>query len=151
MVVGAVAAKLPWFSQKLAEPMGRWMFKADTRAAVLLRSGGWLSAIAGVVLGGLMLIEGYQDMSLSKTYGVLMLTAGLMSIIAAPLLLSGVGIPVAAVLLLLVAVVTVVAAWLKPDQIERWIDRALHYGVNETGAFIDLDEQALALTSVGGR
>uniref|UniRef100_UPI0039C290C4 hypothetical protein n=1 Tax=Stenotrophomonas maltophilia TaxID=40324 RepID=UPI0039C290C4 len=28
MLLGEIGSKLPWFSQKLAEPMGRWAFRA---------------------------------------------------------------------------------------------------------------------------
>jgi len=58
MLLGEIGSKLPWFSQKLAEPLGRWAAYAQTRAAAVYASGRWLSGIAGMVLGGLTIYEG---------------------------------------------------------------------------------------------
>lgn len=141
MVMGEVGTKLPWFSQKLAEPMGRWMFRADTKAAVVKAGGRWLSGVAGVVLGALTIYEGYKDYELSHLYGTAMLVGGAMTGGAAYLMLVGFTGPLAIILLILAAVVTVVVAWLKPDEVERWLDKTIHFGRNVSGVFGTLDAQ----------
>jgi hypothetical protein len=141
MVMGEVGTKLPWFSQKLAEPMGRWMFRADTKAAVVKASGRWLSGVGGVVLGGLTIYEGYKDYGLSNLYGTGMMLGGVMTGAAAYLMWIGFTGPLAIILLILAAVVTVVVAWLKPDEVERWLDKTIHFGKNASGVFGSLDAQ----------
>ncbi|WWW35912.1 T6SS effector BTH_I2691 family protein [Stenotrophomonas rhizophila] len=148
IVLGEMGSKLPWLSRTLAEPMGRWMFKASTRAAVLQAGGRWLSGGAGGIVGALSVWEGYKDMQLSKGYGIAMISGGLALMISAALILFGALVPVATVLFIFAAIVTVIAAWLKPDQIERWLDRAMHFGKNKTGVFPDITSQSTELVNL---
>ncbi|WP_422508138.1 T6SS effector BTH_I2691 family protein [Stenotrophomonas sp. GZD-301] len=148
MVMGEVGTKLPWFSQKLAEPMGRWMFRADTKAAVVKAGGRWLSGVAGVVLGALTFADGYRDAKLNRAYGISMMGLGFVGALASALMMSGYGIPVAIILLIVVAIVTVVVAWFKPDGVQRWLDKTMHFGGNKTGCFADLESQNAALRAL---
>ena len=141
MLVGELGSKLPWLSQTLAEPMGRWAFRAKTRAAVVHAAGRWLSGISGVVLGGLTAYEGARDFELSPGYGLGMMAGGVLTIASSILLLAGAALPAAIVLLVIASVITVVVGWMKPDEVERWIDRSTHFGLNRAGEFIDIDEQ----------
>lgn len=150
MLLGELGSKLPWFSQTLAEPMGRWAFRAKTRAAVVHAAGRWLSGAAGVVLGGLTLYEGARDFKLDAVYGVGMIAGGIATMIAAGLLLWGVAIPLALILLLVAAVVTVVVGWFKPDEIERWMDRTLHFGSNDVDSFPTAEDQLVAMKDLRG-
>jgi len=115
MLLGEIGAKLPWFSQKLAEPLGRLAFRAATRAAAVSATERWLSGIAGMVLGGLMVYEGARDFKLDAVYGIGMVTGGVATMIAAALLLWGAAIPLALILVLVAAVVTVVVGWFKTE------------------------------------
>ncbi|MDI9271940.1 hypothetical protein, partial [Stenotrophomonas sp. PFBMAA-4] len=142
MLLGEIGAKLPWFSQRLAEPLGRWAFRAMTRAAVVSAGGRWLSGIAGMVLGGLTVYEGVRDFELSRVYGIGMMISGLATFFASFLILAGAALPLAILLMIVAAVVAVVVAWFKPDDVERWLDRSLHFGMNGSGSFRDIDEQA---------
>lgn len=147
--VGALGNRLPWTSQKLATPMGRWMFNASTRAEVVMAGGRWLSGIAGVVVGVLAIYEGASDLKLNRTYGILMVAGGLASIVSAVMILSGALMPIAVLLMILAAIVTVVVAWFKPDEIERWLDKAMHFGKNSADEFSDLESQAAAIENFG--
>jgi hypothetical protein len=149
MVMGEVGTKLPWFSQKLAEPMGRWMFRADTMAAVVKASGRWLSGVAGVVLGGVTVYEGYKDSRLSKHYGRATMISGLAAIGSAVLLTTSWSGPIAIVLLLFAASVAIAVAWFKPDEVERWLDKVMHFGKNGTGTFESVEVQSDALKRIG--
>lgn len=149
MVMGEVGTKLPWFSQKLAEPMGRWMFRADTKAAVVKASGRWLSGVAGVVLGGVTVYEGYKDSRLSKHYGRATMISGLAAIGSAVLLTTSWSGPIAIVLLLFAASVAIAVAWFKPDEVERWLDKVMHFGKNGTGTFESVEVQSDALKRIG--
>ncbi|WP_414496687.1 hypothetical protein, partial [Stenotrophomonas maltophilia] len=131
----------PWFSQKLAEPMGRWAFRAQTRAAVVFAAGRWLSGIAGMVLGGLAIYEGARDSKLNKGYGFALGLSGTLSVVSSLLVLFAMAIPLAIILMIIAAAITVVVAWFKPDDTEHWMDRALHFGKNAAGEFQGMDEQ----------
>ncbi|WP_414556034.1 hypothetical protein, partial [Stenotrophomonas forensis] len=141
MLLGEIGAKLPWFSQRLAEPLGRWAAYAQTRAAAVYAAGRWLSGIAGMVLGGLTVYEGARDFELAPSYGIGMMFSGGLTMAASFLVLSGYALPLAIVLMIVAAVVAVVVAWFKPDDIERWIDGALHFGRNKSRTFDSIDEQ----------
>jgi len=141
MLLGEIGAKLPWFSQRLAEPLGRWAAYAQTRAGAVYAAGRWLSGIAGMVLGGLTVYEGARDFELAPSYGIGMMFSGGLTMAASFLVLSGYALPLAIVLMIVAAVVAVVVAWFKPDDVERWIDGALHFGRNKSRTFDSIDEQ----------
>lgn len=148
MLLGEIGSKLPWFSQKLAEPLGRWAFRAKTRAAVVFAAGRWLSGIAGMVLGGLAVYEGARNFKLARSYGIGMIISGLATFFASFLILAGAALPLAILLMIVAAVVAVVVAWFKPDEVERWLDRTLHFGMNSSGCFHDIDEQSSILKTL---
>lgn len=148
MLLGEIGSKLPWFSQKLAEPMGRWAAYAQTRAAAVYAAGRWLSGIAGMVLGGLTVYEGARDFKLARSYGIGMIISGLATFFASFLILAGTALPLAILLMIVAAVVAVVVAWFKPDEVERWLDRTLHFGMNSSGCFHDIDEQSSVLKTL---
>jgi hypothetical protein len=150
ILLGEVGAKLPWFSKTLAEPMGRWMYNAGTRAAVLRAGGQILSSVAGILLGALAIYEGAKDLSLNIGYGIAMGALGAAMIVFSFLALSGVGMPAAVLLMIATAVVTVVVAYFKPDDVERWLDKAIHFGVNGKGAFDSIEMQKSALDGLRG-
>ena len=141
MLLGEIGSKLPWFSQKLAEPLGRWAAYAQTRAAAVYASGRCLSGIAGMVLGGLTIYEGARESKLNKAYGFGLGLSGTLSVVSSLLVLFGMAIPLAIILMIIAAAITVVVAWFKPDDTERWMDRALHFGKNAAGEFQGVDEQ----------
>lgn len=147
--VGALGKKLPWLSQKLEIPMGKLMFRAETRAAVLAGVGRWLTAAGAFVAGVVTFQDGWNDRKLNKIYAGGMMAAGALSVIAAWMLLWSWAVPVAIVMLIVVAVITIVVAWFKPDEIERWLDKAIHFGRNGSGVFDDLKEQGEAMNAFG--
>lgn len=147
-VVGSAGNRLPWFSQKLSRP-NRWFLRsATTRAQVIAGVGRYLTGIGGVVAGGLAVTEGLEDVSLSKVYGVGMIAGGIVSMVASAVLFSGAFAPVAIVLLVLAAVVTLVVAWFKPNDVERWLDKSIHFGRNSSGKFSDIEDQGISMKSI---
>jgi hypothetical protein len=98
-----------------------------------------------MILGALTITEGISDFSLDKVYGGLMISSGLATAFAALMMLFGWAVPVAIALMLIAATVTIVVAWFKPDEIERWLDKALHFGSNNKGAFTHLSLQMAEL------
>ena len=89
-----------------------------------------------------------EDVSLSKVYGVGMIAGGIVSMVASALLFSGAFAPVAIVLLVLAAVVTLVVAWFKPNDVERWLDKSIHFGRNSSGKFSDIEDQGISMKSI---
>lgn len=148
IVLGEVGAKLPWLSRTLAEPMGRWMYKAGTRAAVLRAGGQILSGVAGMLLGALTFYEGGKDQPLNAGYGLVMKAVGIAMVASSFLMLTGLGTPIAMCLMIAAAVVSIVISFFKPDEIERWLDKVMHFGLNETGSFEDMPEQNGSLSEL---
>jgi hypothetical protein len=152
---GTAAKSIPWGSQKLAQPLGRLMLNAASRAEVVIAGGKWLGAIGGFVSGVLMVSDGLEDGALNKKYGIAMAGLGLTSILLSGLIIFGVAIPFAILMLILVAIVSVVVGFFKPDEMEKWLDKSVHWGQNKSGEFSSLDEQsnalkAMATTAKGG-
>lgn len=141
ILLGEVGSKLPWLSQKLAEPMGRWMYSASTRAAVVHSSGRLLSGLAGMLIGVLSIYEGAANYSLSKSYGIGMIASGALAFVSSVMMMLGWAFPVALVLFLLSIVVSVAVAWLRPNEVQLWLDRCMHFGKNERVAFETIDIQ----------
>lgn len=78
-----------------------------------------------------------------------MVALGMATIVFSFMTLSGVGIPAAVLLMIATAVVTVAVAYFKPDDVERWLDKVIHFGVNGSGAFDNIEMQEAALISLG--
>lgn len=147
-VVGAAGNRLPWFSQTLSRP-GRWFLRnANTRAALIAGVGRLLTSVGSVVMGAVAIAEGYKDQGLDAGYGYTMVFTGMVSIAAAILIFAGVALPIAVVLLIIAAVVATVVAWFKPDEAQRWLDKAMHFGRNSSGAYPDLEEQGRAMKTL---
>ncbi|MCE7032253.1 hypothetical protein LY625_06410 [Lysobacter sp. GX 14042] len=147
-VVGAAGNRLPWLSQTLSRP-GRWFLRnANTRAALIAGVGRVLTGVGGVITGVVMMAEGYQERALNHSYGTAMIAVGFMSILAALMIFGGFFVPVAIVLLILVAVVTVVVSWFKPNEMQRWLDRVMHFGKNDSDVFPSLEMQGDALVAM---
>ena len=150
-VAGRFGEGLPWLSQRLDKPRGRWLHNANTRAGLVASVGRWLAGIGGVLLGGLMIFDGYHDRNLSRGYAIAAMGMGVASIIVGILLFSsssGPGVVIGIVLSILVAVVATVVSWFKPDEIQRWLDKVLHFGRNRSGVFSDFDEQMDAQATI---
>src|SRR5690606_39152988 len=147
-LVGAAGNRLPWFSQKLSRPAGRWLQRAPTRAALIAGVGRLLTGVGSTVTGVVAISEGYADQRLNAGYGYTMIFAGIASIAASILVLSGTAIPVAIALLVISAVVAAVVAWFKPNQVQRWLDMAMHFGKNSSGAYLDIGEQGSAMKAI---
>lgn len=147
-LTGALTKNLPWGSQKLAQPMGRLMAGATMRAEVVMASGKWLGAAAGFVAGALTLKEGLEDIDLDFNYGFAMLSIGAVSMALAIFVLFGWFLPFAGIAFILLAIVTVIVGCFKPDDIERWLDKTLHWGKNGSGKFSSMLEQTNAIKAL---
>lgn len=79
-----------------------------------------------------------------------MMGLGLVGALASALTMSGYRVPVASILLIVVAITTVVVAWFKPDGVQRWLDKTMHFGGSDSGRFADLESQNPALGALRG-
>ncbi|MCF7752236.1 hypothetical protein KQ945_15865 [Bacillus subtilis subsp. subtilis] len=148
ILLGEVGAKLPWLSKTLAEPMGRWMSSASTRAALLAAGGRLLSGLAGMVIGALTFYQGYRDYPLNRVYGATMMIGGTAGAAGAFLILVGAAIPLGTLLMIIAAVLTIAVAWMVPNEVECWLDMAVHFGNNERGVFDSWSAQAKAMQAL---
>lgn len=147
-VVGTLSKNLPWGSQKLALPMGRLMLNASTRAEMVVAGGKWLGAIGAFVAGALMTKEGIDDYSLNKSYGIVVGLLGVTTMGLALAVLFGIAVPFSIIAFVVIAIVTVVVGFFKPDDMERWLDKTLHWGKNANGKFSSMLEQGNAIKTL---
>jgi hypothetical protein len=145
---GILSKNLPWGSQKLAQPMGRLMLNASTRAEAVIAGGKWLGAAAAFVAGALTLKEGLEDIKLNFNYGFAMFSIGVVSMALAIFVLFGWVVPFSIVAFIVLAIVTVVVGFFKPDDMERWLDKTLHWGNNAKGKFSTMLEQTNAIKAL---
>ncbi|WP_234420558.1 hypothetical protein, partial [Xanthomonas fragariae] len=148
---GTAAKSIPWGSQKLAQPLGRLMLNAASRAEVVIAGGKWLGAIAAFVAGVIMINEGSADYSVNRAYGISIMSLGAASVALSFMILFGWMAPVAILMLILIAVLSVVVSLFKPDEVERWLDKAMHWGINGSGRFSSLEDQQLAITKFSAK
>lgn len=101
-----------------------------------------------MIAGVLMVAEGYRERPLSRLYGTAMMTIGSVYAAAVLMILGGLSVPLAIVLFILAAVVTVVVSWFAPDDVQRWLDKVMHFGKNASGVFPDSEAQREALCAM---
>lgn len=134
---------------RLHTPLGPEVLVAERLSGLEAVDAGFrLTGIGGVVVGGAMVAEGISEREISPLYGSAMVVTGGAIFIASVLMFTGFGIPVAIVLMILASIVTVVLAWFKPDEVQRWLDKTLHFGNNASGAFPGLEAQGNAMTAL---
>ncbi len=146
--MGVLSKNLPWGSQKLAQPMSRLMLNAATRAEMVVAGGKWLGAIGAFVAGFLMTKEGLADKNLNLGYGISMFVMGLTSMALAVFVLFGWAVPFSIIAFIVIAIVTVVVGFFKPDDMERWLDKTLHWGNNASGKFSSMLDQSNAIKTL---
>lgn len=146
--MGVLSKNLPWGSQKLAQPMGRLMLNAATRAEIVVAGGKWLGAIGAFVAGFLMTKEGLEDRSLNLGYGITMFVLGITSMALAVFVLFGWAVPFSIIAFIVIAIVAVVVGFFKPDDMERWLDKTLHWGNNASGRFSSMLDQSNAIKAL---
>ncbi|WP_159087678.1 hypothetical protein, partial [Xanthomonas fragariae] len=111
----------------------------------------WLGAIAAFVAGVIMINEGSADYSVNRAYGISIMSLGAASVALSFMILFGWMAPVAILMLILIAVLSVVVSLFKPDEVERWLDKAMHWGINGSGRFSSLEDQQLAITKFSAK
>lgn len=138
-----------WGSSKLAKPLMRTTFNLTTRASVLSFAGRALGAAASVVSGVLAIWEGVEAFGLDRTYGVTMILLGAGMVLAGILIFVASTSPVGFVLSLVIALIMFVVGFLKPDDIDKWLDKTIGFGNGEKGVFASLQEQMKAMEAIG--
>lgn len=138
------SAALPGFASRLMPVL-------SSRAAGISLLGRLAGAVGGVITGLLLIWEGIQDFSLSPGYAGIMISLGLsiiwVSWAVASMTLGGVpGFFIA----LLIALVALVVSFMKKDEIERWLDKAIDFGNHAKGSFDTEKVQWDAMQALGG-
>ncbi|HBK45298.1 MAG TPA: hypothetical protein DDZ67_02440 [Xanthomonadaceae bacterium] len=136
-------AALPAFAARL-------MPKVASRAAAASLLGRLAGAVGGIITGLLLINEGVEDFSLNPVYGITIIISGasiiVISCLVAAMVISGM---VGFILALLVALFSLIVGFLKSDEIERWLDKTINFGNNESGVFSDERAQFDAIRALG--
>ncbi|MCY1238588.1 hypothetical protein D9M72_513330 [compost metagenome] len=115
---------------------------------MVVAGGKWLGAIGAFVAGFLMTKEGLADKNLNLGYGISMFVMGLTSMALAVFVLFGWAVPFSIIAFIVIAIVTVVVGFFKPDDMERWLDKTLHWGNNASGKFSSMLDQSNAIKTL---
>ena len=148
--VGAALRKTRWGGMRLAKPMGNTIFSLTTRAAALGFAGKLAGTIGAVITGVLAIWEGVEEWSLSPVYGTTMIILGAGMLLAGYLVIAVAASPAGIVLALVLALIMILVGFLKKDEIQKWLDRAIEFGHNKVRQrFVSVIEQLQAMESLG--
>ncbi len=142
-----VAKKHPWWAGSHGIRLRALSGQLSSRAGLLGGIGKFLGAAAGLIGGTLSIIDGYQDIGLSRGYGICMIVLGLASIIAAILLFTTFAF-VGLIIGLVVAIITLIVAYFKPTKIQKWLD-ASYFGKHKSRKFDTLQDEMSGLQALG--
>ena len=138
-----------WGSTQLARQLTFGTQRISSRAMALGFVGRVIGAAASVVGGVLAIWEGIETYDVNRAYGVTMILLGAGMVAAGLLMLIASASPVGFVLALLLAMIMLVVGFLKPDDIEKWLDKAIGFGRGGQGAFDSIEEQLEAMKMIG--
>lgn len=141
-----VAKKHPWWVGTHGIRLRALSGQLSTRAGLLGGLGKFLGAAAGFIGGTLNIIDGYQDIGLSRGYGICMIGLGLASIIAAILLFTTFAF-VGLIIGLVVAIITLIVGYFKPTKIQKWLD-ACYFGKHKSKKFEGLQQETEGLKAL---
>ncbi|RBC09316.1 hypothetical protein BRO02_17365, partial [Xanthomonas oryzae pv. oryzae] len=149
---GTVLEKTPWGQTRLS-----WQFRFQ--AVVIESRAGWftgmgkLMGVVGGVIGGILAIkDGVATYKKHPVIGLLLGGLGLLSVVAAIMLLftslAGVGLVIG----ILIAIIMSVVYWIKPNAIQDWLVDT-QFGLADQGGgsgskFTSLAQQQLALEAL---
>jgi hypothetical protein len=136
-----------WGATPLAKPIHRRFIRLATRADVIGFTGKLIGAAGGIMGGILSIYDGWNDMDYNKAYGRTMIGLGFASIVAAALMFTALA-PLGFILAIVIAIVMVVVGFFKPDDINKWLARTMHFGNSSGNRFPNFDVQSKAFAAL---
>ncbi|MGE8289194.1 MAG: hypothetical protein ACN6RG_14635, partial [Stenotrophomonas sp.] len=145
--IGARLGAIGSMSEKLGAPMGRLMQGASTRSAIVVSVGRWIGLAGGLVSGVIMIGDGLSS-KINPAYSLVTVALGISAVVAGFMIFFSWAVPVAVIIIIVSAVVGFFVSKFKPDDIQIFLDKTLHWGLNVDGRFATLDEQSARLTAL---
>lgn len=136
-----------WGSTPLARQLTFGTQRISSRAMALGFVGRAIGAAGAVVGGGLAIWEGWQDLAINPIYGGAMIALGIGTLLAGWLMLTA--SPFGFVLGLILALIMFVVGFLKPDDVEKWLDKTIAFGRGGQKAFDSIEAQIEAMKAIG--
>jgi hypothetical protein len=126
----------------LAKQYKFFAIEIKTRAGWFTGVGKLLGAISGVIYGALAIKDGAELWNNHKGLAILSFSAGITSIILGIITIVDVGASTIVLGLagLVVAIVLIVVAWIKPNAIQDWLERTMDFGKGEKKFDSPLDQ-----------
>lgn len=147
---GAAVRTTNWGGGRLAPRLGWSIARVSTRAEALGFAGRMIGTVGAVVSGALAVWEGVVEWNSSRNYAIGMIGLGLGMIAVGVLLFVGViGGVVALVAAFVLALIMFVVGFLKNDEIQKWLDKAIDFGRHRDGVFPNIEAQFEALHALG--
>lgn len=139
-----------WGSSRLARQLTFGTQRITNRAMALGFAGRLVGAGASVVGGVLAIWDGIENYDTNRAYGVTMILLGTGMVAAGLLMLVASAAPIGFLLALLLAMLMFVVGFLKPDDIDKWLGKAIAFGRGGQERFESIEAQIEAMSAIGG-
>lgn len=113
-------------------------------------AGKLVGTLGSVVSGVLAVWEGFENRKISPLYGRTMMAMGVgMVLVGLLLYFSVITGGMAFIAALVLSLIMFVVGFIKKDEIERWLDKAIGFGGHRDGVFATIKLQEEALNALG--
>lgn len=148
---GAGLRNTAWGRMRLAPRVGYGAAMISiTRARALSLAGKLIGTVGAVVSGVLVVWEGFENIQVSPLYGRTMMAMGVgMVLVGILLYFSVITGGIAFIAALILSLITFVVGFLKKNEIEKWLDKAIGFGGHRGGMFANIARQEEALNALG--
>ncbi|MBU3009748.1 T6SS effector BTH_I2691 family protein [Cobetia amphilecti] len=139
-------------AMRLSLSLSNNIININVRASTLGYAGKILGAAGAVVTGLIAIWDGVDDLGVKPIYGYSLIGLGVGIIIAgvAVFFASAVIATVAFVISIMISVVMFVVGYMKPDDLEKWLDKTMFFGNDGAGErFANIEQQQIALEDLG--
>ncbi|MDI6005267.1 T6SS effector BTH_I2691 family protein [Cobetia marina] len=150
--VGALLRSSSIGAMRLSLSLSNTIISINVRTSFLGYAGKIIGAAGAVVTGLIAIWDGVDDLGVKPYYGYSLIGLGVGIIIAgvAVFFASAVIATVAFIISIMISVVMFVVGYMKPDDLEKWLDKTMFFGNDGAGErFTDIEQQQIALENLG--
>ncbi|WP_157957546.1 T6SS effector BTH_I2691 family protein [Salinicola halophyticus] len=137
---GAALRNTAFGSAELTRTFQISQITASTRAAGIGAAGKLVGTIGAVISGVLMFWDGLENRNVSPLYGYSTMALGVsMFLVGIITFFAGTGVGI--ILSLIISAIMVAVGFLRPDEVDKWLDKTIFFGSNRDGSFPSIKAQ----------
>ncbi|WP_157959080.1 T6SS effector BTH_I2691 family protein [Salinicola endophyticus] len=137
---GAALRNTAFGSAELARTFQISQTAISTRAAGIGAAGKLVGTIGAVISGVLMFWDGLENRNVSPLYGYSTMALGVsMFLVGVITFFAGTGVGI--VLSLIISAIMVAVGFLRPDEVDKWLDKTIFFGEHRDGSFSNISAQ----------